>query len=87
MVDSMPDAVRMNTSPKPLKPHCHWLQAWMAMKFDGVSDSLSVYTIGIDSMHEDRDAENEYEHRDAGSECGKRTSEILHQGRECFVTF
>ena len=33
----------------------------MAMKFDGVSESLSEYTHGIDYEHEHRDAEHEHE--------------------------
>jgi four helix bundle protein len=33
----------------------------MAMKFDGVSESLSEYTLGIDYEHEHRDAEHEHE--------------------------
>ena len=33
----------------------------MAMKFDGVSDSLVEYTLGVDYEHEHRDAEHEHE--------------------------
>ncbi len=33
----------------------------MAMKFDGVSESLSEYTLGTDYEHEHRDAEHEHE--------------------------
>ena len=33
----------------------------MAMKFDGVSDSLVEYPLGVDYEHEHRDAEHEHE--------------------------
>ena len=33
----------------------------MAMKFDGVSDSLVKYTLDLDYEHEHRDAEHEHE--------------------------
>ena len=33
----------------------------MAMKFDGVSDSMVEYTLGVDYEHEHRDAEHEHE--------------------------
>ena len=42
----------------------------MAMKFDGVSESLGEYTLGIDYEPEHRDAEHEHEHEEMPEQSG-----------------
>ena len=66
MIDLMFIAFRLNTSRMRLIPlvNCQGFIAIvtrMAVKFDGVPETLDEYTLGVDYEHVHRDAEHEHE--------------------------
>jgi four helix bundle protein len=58
----------------------------MAMKFDGVSDSLVEYTLGVDYEHEHRDAEHEHEEMPEQNDAAELQMSCAHIRRSVAAT-